>query len=436
MLIYGRVVRTPQLPQRPFANDGASRTIATMFRFGDLHPTTRRLLLTRGFRSVGQGALVVDFALYLHALHWSGTAIGLVLGAATLFGAAMSLLIGIASDRLRRKPFLLVYQVLMILASAAVLVSAQPVILVVAAIFGGFGRGASGAAGPFSPAEQAWLAEEIRADRRGVVYSLNAAIGFFGMALGALIAGGPALWRNWLPGPLAYRPLFALVGLAAVAGILLLARASERPRQAHPARGHQTQPPDSKRRRHENRMLMRLALINAFNGLSIGLTGPLISYWFALRFGVGPGAIGPVMAAAFAGTGVVSLLTGKLTQRIGIVASVVWERLLGLVLLAVLPLMPSYGLAALIYFLRSAFARGSTGAQQALAIGLVGDERRGLATSLNAASVQLPRSIGPGIAGYLLSLGEFALPFYVAAGLQGAYLILYNRAFRDFEDVP
>lgn len=47
----------------------------------ELQPTTRRLLLMRALRSIGQGALVVDFALYLHALGWSGTAIGLVLTA-------------------------------------------------------------------------------------------------------------------------------------------------------------------------------------------------------------------------------------------------------------------------------------------------------------------------------------------------------------------
>jgi MFS family permease len=73
-------------------------------RFADLHPTTLRLLLARTLRSVGQGALVVDFALYLNALHWSAAAIGLVLSGGGLFGAALSLLVGSASDRLRRKP--------------------------------------------------------------------------------------------------------------------------------------------------------------------------------------------------------------------------------------------------------------------------------------------------------------------------------------------
>ena len=41
-------------------------------KLSDLHPTTKRLILARAFRSIGQGALVVDLTLYLHALGWNG----------------------------------------------------------------------------------------------------------------------------------------------------------------------------------------------------------------------------------------------------------------------------------------------------------------------------------------------------------------------------
>jgi MFS family permease len=139
------------------------------------------------------------------------------------------------------------------------------------------------------------------------------------------------------------------------------------------------------------------------------------------------------MAATFVITGVASLLTGWLSERIGIVPSVVWERLIGMGLLVFLPIMPTYWLAALIYLLRSVFSRGSAGAQQALTVGLVRDERRGLATSLNAVSFQLPRSVGPGIAGYLLEVGQFSLPFYAAAVLQSIYLVWYRKTFRFYE---
>ncbi len=401
--------------------------------FTNLPPTTRRLLLMRALRSIGQGALVVDFALYLHALRWSGLAIGLVLSSTGFFGAGLSLLVGLTSDWLRRKPFLLFYEVLSLLSGIAALLSEQLIILTIAAIAGGFGRGATGAAGPFSPAEQAWLAEAVPPDRRGWVYSLNTGMGFFGMGLGALIAVLPGFWTDWLAGAKAYRPLFGLVVLAAAGNLLLLSRAREEYLGSKEMRTNRKQEGEARVRRQENLILMKLVLINSFNGLAIGLTGPLISYWFALRFGVGPAAIAPVMAATFVITGVFSLLTGWLTGRVGIVTSVVWERLAGIGLLALLPLMPSYWLASLVFILRTVFYRGSAGAQQALTVGLVRDERRGLATSLNTVSLQLPRSAGPSISGYLLDAGQFSSPFYAAALLQIIYLIWYRHTFPKYE---
>jgi predicted MFS family arabinose efflux permease len=111
---------------------------------------------------------------------------------------------------------------------------------------------------------------------------------------------------------------------------------------------------------------------------------------------------------------------------------VIRSRSVGLALLVLLPLMPLYELAALMYVLRSVFNRGTVGARQALTIGLVRDQRRGLATSLNAVSMQLPQSVGPSVAGLFLHAGRFALPFYVAALLQGAYLVAYARVFRGY----
>jgi MFS family permease len=404
--------------------------------FFDLHPTTRRLLLARGLRSIGQGMLVVDWALYLSALGWSGVAIGALLSGTGLFGAALSLLVGLSSDRLRRKPFLLVYEGVALLSSLAALLTAQPAILVSAAIASGFGRGANGAAGPFSPAEQAWLAEEVAPQRRGRVYSLNTAMGFFGMGLGALAAILPSVWGGRLIGALAYRPLFALVGLTAIANLALLGRAHEEYHGPARAGTLEEQQHEAQVRGQENHALGKLVFVNAFNGVAIGLIGPLISYWFAVRFHVGPSSIAPMMALAFAVTGVSSLFTGRLTEHIGLVRSVVVARLIGLVLLILMPLMPTYWLASLAYLLRSAFNRGSLGARQALAVGLVRDERRGLATSLNAASAQLPQSVGPTIAGYLLDAGQLTLPFYIAAVLQGIYLVWYDRAFRQYEPSP
>lgn len=405
----------------------------------DLHPTTKRLVLARAVRSVGQGALVVDLALYLHALGWNGFHIGLVLSAAGLFGAVLSLGVGIASDRMRRRPFLLVYESIVLVCSIAAFVSAQSIVLTIVIIAAGFGRGANGAAGPFSPVEQAWLAEEVPAIRRGWVYSLNTAFGFFGMGFGALLAMLPEFISAWLAKgistldvqPFAYRPLFIIVAGATIVNMFIIFKAKEQYSGQRKNKGSDEIQAEKQIRHQENKMLTGLVILNSFNGLAIGFTGPLISYWFAIRFGVGPASIAPIMAATFFITGLSSILTGRISDKIGIVKSVVWARFFGLLLLIALPLIPFFWLASLVYFLRSAFNRGSVGARQTLTVGLVRDERRGLATSLNAMSMQIPQSVGPSIAGLLFSAGQLELPFYVGALFQGIYLVMYGRFFRN-----
>jgi len=393
-----------------------------------LSPSARRLIACRAARSVGQGALVVDFALYLHALGWSAFQIGLLYTASLLSGAVLTLLSGPLSDRLGRKPFLIGYSVVQGLAALAALLSARPEWLVPAAIAGTFGRGANGAAGPFGPVEQAWLSADLTASDFGWVYSLNAAVGFFGMAAGAGLAGLPALWRHWLPGALAYRPLFLLSLAGALIPLVLLLGLGDR-RGPLPARFGPAKQPKPLDPRRERGLLLRLVGINTLNGLAVGVIGPFMALWFQMRFGQGPATIAPVMAVGFVLGAFSALGTGWLTRRFGTVRSVVAMRLAGLVLLFLLPFAPTYPLAAVCYALRGACNRGTAGARQAVGLALVRPSRRGLAASLNSGSMQIPRSLGPLIGGALLDADHLVLPFLFAAGLQAAYLALYQLAF-------
>jgi len=393
-------------------------------------PRTAKLLIAcRLVRSLGQGALVADFAFYLAALHWTTVQMGGVYMGGLMLGAAMTLVSGPLSDRFGRKPFLLAYGIAQVFAAVAALLSAAPVWLVPATLVGAFGRGANGAAGPFGPVEQAWLADGLDPGDFGPVYSLNAAVGFAGMGAGALLAALPAWWQRWLPGPLRYRPLFLLVLLGALASLVLLIWMTDAPRPAV----HRDAPSAAaavRTRRKEHGMLVRLVGINALNGLAIGIIGPFMAYWFHLRFGVRPAQIGPVLAIGFFVATFSSVVTGWLTRRLGTAMSVVAMRLAGLVLFVALPFAPSYGLAAACYVLRAACNRGTAGARQAVGLKLVGSGRRGLAASLNAISMQVPRAFGPLIGGVLLESNLLALPFLLAAGLQGVYLALYGRTFR------
>lgn len=386
---------------------------------------TRLLLGARAARSVGQGALIVTFALYLRALGWSAPAIGGLFTAGLLVDALLTTVSGPLSDRLGRQRFLLVYESLQIIAAMAAIYSAQPLLLAVAAVVGGFGRGANGSSGPFAPVELSWLSQQLSAQSRGSVYSLNMAIGFGGMGLGSLLGGLPILFQDWLPGALSYRPLFALSLVGSILCLILLRLAVDQPA---PARTPPTAD-DNRTQRQENGLLFRLFGINALNGVAIGLIGPLMAYWFAVRYGKGPADIGGVMAIAYFVTAGSSVFAARLVQRIGVVPSVVWMRALGLVILLALPLMPAFWMAAVLHVIRSALNRGTAGARQALTVSLVRSHRRGTAASTSSVAIQLPRAAGPLFAGLLFGGGYLAAPFYLAAGFFGVYIVLFARTF-------
>lgn len=388
---------------------------------------TACLLGARAARSIGQGALVVAFALYLDALGWSATAIGTLFTAGLLLDAVLVVVSGPLSDRFGRKRFLLVYETLQLGAALAALVGVRGELLALATIVGGFGRGANGSSGPFAPVELAWLSQTLEAVRRGPVYSLNMALGFTGMGLGALLAGLPGLLATSNgPDTAGYRMLFVISLIGSVAALVLLAGTADRrrPDTSSPAPADQQQT-----QRSENRLLFKLVGINALNGVAIGLVGPLMAYWFAIRYGQGPAAIGGVLAIGYFVTAGSSLLAGRLVRHIGTVSTVAWMRGLGVVILLALPWMPTFWLAAVLHVARSALNRGTAGARQALTVSLVRDHRRGLAASASSMALQLPRAAGPVIAGSLFGTGYLGLPFVIAAGFFSAYIVGFYRVF-------
>lgn len=402
--------------------------------FRDLKSTNARMLVgARAARSLGQGILAVDFALYLKALHWSAPLIGLLFMGGLLLSALVSLFIGPWSDRAGRRRFLLGYELIQIVAAGVGFASSAPLAIVVATLLGGFGHGLNGGAGPFAPIELAWLSDAVSKRRRPRVYSVNMAVGFVGMGCGALLAALPDYLRPWLSVAGSFRFLFLFVLAGSVLCLVFLAntrdrrvaRLPETPTVAGGALTHQ-----------ENRFLLRLVGINVLNGAGIGLIGPLMAYWFSARFGLRPHQIAPVMAVGLFLTAGSSLLLTRLARRLGVVRAVVGMRLAGAVLLLALPFSPTFPVAAIIYIIRSALNRGTAGARQAINIGLVRSHRRGLAASLNSASLQIPRALGPLFSGTLFAAGALTLPFVLGAILQLAYVYFYQRLFRGYGQPP
>lgn len=372
--------------------------------------------------------MVASFTLYLQALGFSGTAIGTVLMAGLLFGALLTLIIGPLSDRVSRRALLLGYEVAATVAALAAMLAPSLWVLIAAATVAGFGRGANGAAGPFSPVEQAWLAREVAGEERNRAFSINATLAFLGMAAGAALIVLPAALGFGFHDLASYRALFALPLAGSVVSLLLIARTRE-PAAERTAAAAASRTTEAHVTRAENRLLRQLAAVSAVNGFAIGIVGPLIAYWFLRRFAQSPATIGPALAVSFLLGSVGSVLGGHLSRRLGAVRSVVWMRLVGLALLVAIPFSPTFLVAAGLYALRSACNRGTTAARQVVAAGLTRAGRRGLAASVQSLSSQLPRAAGPVLGGWLIHRGEFVAPFLLTAVMQALYLLLYRQFF-------
>jgi MFS family permease len=163
---------------------------------GQIYPAAKKLMLVNAIRSIGQGMLVVDLSLYLAALGWSTAAIGSVLAAGGLLGVGLAPVIGIYSDRLGRKPFILFSELLTARCALIEILSTNTILLFIAITLSGFGKVGAVSPSPCAPAEQAWLAAFIPKMKRGKEYSLNNALSFFGMVAGGRAGGDHGLMES------------------------------------------------------------------------------------------------------------------------------------------------------------------------------------------------------------------------------------------------
>ena len=382
----------------------------------------RLLLAARFIRSIWQGALVADFAIYLERLHWHGAPIGILVATSFIVGSLLSLVVGPLGDRCGYRRLLVGYEIAIAALFALAACSTSPWAISVAAVFGGFGRGANGAPGCFVPAELAWLAALLTERQRAAVFSLNTAFGFAGMAAGGIIAAGPDVWASWLTGASAFRPLFVIGGLVSIANACLLhaAPAGAEPRKV----GECAVTPMAPGHRGA---LLKVTAINLCNGVSVGFSGPLITFWFAAKFHVGPMQIGPIVMVSFLSATLSAVIASRLARRAAAASIYIRMQWASLLLLLALPFLASFPLAAMAWILKFALERGAGGMMEAVNVGLAGPGRWGLASGLSVASLALPRSIGPVLTGHWIDTGAFTAPLLAAGLLQAAYLVLYHR---------
>jgi MFS family permease len=368
--------------------------------------------------------------IYLARLGFRAVQIGVLFTATAATTGLLTALSGLLADRYGRKPFLFIFPLFTAAAGLVYLVTRSFPLLVAVSAVGSIGRGggAGGGVGPYAPAQQAMVAAAVPTHHRNAAFGLVAFAATVGALVGGLLGGVPDLATGaGLTGLAAYRPAFLLLcGLALVAaGLALPLRETSVP--AASSRGRALALP-----RRSLPLLLRLMATNAVGGLAMGAFGPFITYWFYIRYGAGPGAVGLLYAVVNIASLAPNLAAASIARRLGLVRAVTVVRSVASLLLIVMVFMPSFALAGAIYLVRMVLQRIGMPLRQSYIMGMAAEEERASVSGLSSVSMQLTSAASPPVAGYLFDHVALALPFSLGGILQLLSAGLYYAFFHGW----
>ena len=386
------------------------------------------LTASRGVRAFAFSYLNIIFAIYLNQLGYSTMTVGLVISTAFASGAVLTAVWGFLSDRYGRKKILILLAALTIVSNTIYVLFSQLFFIFSAVMISNVGAGGTGGGGqgggPFNPVEQALLAEKCTAENRNRIFSTNAFAGSIMGSLGALVAGLPQyLQERWGWQPiLSYKPLFALTILLSVGLIFAYASIIEH---------HVPQKRETKISKQGGMLVTKISLLGLIDNLGSGLVGPLMSYWFFLRFGVELKSLGFMFFLSYFLAALSFLAAPMIARHIGVVRTMAFSHGAASLLNIILPLAPTFTVAAAITISRSFLAYLDNPLRSSFIMGVVKPEERGSAAGITTLSRQVPMAVSPTLAAYLMQSFSLNMPIFLGGFLQLVSDCAFYGLFRN-----
>jgi MFS family permease len=394
----------------------------------------RRLFALRVLRMSGYGALSVVLVLYLTAAGLEPLAVGAVLTLTLLGDTAISLWLMTHADRYGRRRVLLAGSLLVTAAGLVFAATDWLPLLVLAGVIGVISP-TGNEVGPFLAVEQAGLAQVVPDRRRTATFAWYNLAGYLATAAGALLAGVVAatLLGGGRDELTAYRAVvvgYALLGLAMAAVAWTLGPAIEAASRSTPGSGDAVRSwLGLGRSRQVILKLSALFALDAFAGGFIPLT--LIAFYLATRFDPGPATLGALFFAVNLLAAVSSLSAARIAARVGLINTMVFTHLPSNVLLLLVPLMPTFLLAAVVLLARSVISQMDVPTRQSYVIAVVEPDERSAAAGVTGIARTVGAAVSPSVSTVLVSSATLAgLPFLIAGSLKIVYDLLLYRDFR------
>ncbi len=380
--------------------------------------TDRRILYATCFlRAVATQMLGVLLGIYLPTVGLADAQAGSVVSAGLWGAAVMALVATLFADRLGRRRLLQEVALLGAVGAAGAAFGSGPLWLGAAAFVGmlnGMGRDRGGAL----IVEQAILPSTAMDRERTRVFAWYNVCQDGGHALGALLAGLPAVLHAWgvsrVDGHRAGLLLYAL--------LLLVCAVLYRGLSKGPA----PRPPSLSA--PSRRIVTKISTLFAVDAVGGGfLTSAYFSWFFFHRFGAGEDKI----ALLFTGARVLNALShlgaAWLARRIGLVNTMVFTHIPAGLLLVTVAYAPSFEVAALLFLLREGLVEMDVPTRQSYVMAVVRPEERVAASGITNIVRMAGWAVGPAVAGLLAGRA----PLLAGAALKISYDLLLYRAFRS-----
>ena len=390
------------------------------------------ILITRGIRSFGDGFTSVLLAGYLTALGLSGGNIGAIATAALLGTAVSTLAIGGWTERFGRRR-MLVLAALVAAATGIAMATVDVFVLLLIVAFLGTVNPTAGDVSVFLPVEQAILPQTVEAARRTDLFARYNLVGAFAAAGGALFAAAPGLISRWtaIDSLDVARAMFVLY-----AGLALVNFALYRTLTA----GAEPAAPPNRAPLHRSRgVVTRLSALFALDAFAGGfIVQSMLALWLFNRYGLSI----EQTAAIFFVSGVLSafsfLVAARISQRIGLVNTMVFTHLPSNILLILVALMPGAWLAVAMLLMRQALSQMDVPTRQSYVMAVVDADERAAAASVTSVARSISAAWSPWLSGLMLGASTFGWPLVISGSLKCVYdgLILHQfRRLRPEEEI-
>ena len=392
------------------------------------------LFLTRFMRLFAYGSLSVVLVFYLIGLGLNASQTGLLLTLTLVGDTVISLYLTTRADRIGRRRMLILGAVLMAAAGLAFAFTSNLLLLIFAGTIGVISPSGN-EVGPFLSIEQAALSHVVPDRSRTEVFAWYIVAGSVATALGALFAGmiTRVLEKTTMTPVGMCRIVVVVYSVIGILLAFLFLRLSSAAEVRSPEEASAT-PKTMKSffgvgRSH--RVVIRLSSLFALDSFAGGfVVQSFAAYWFYLRFGVNPATLGVIFFWANIFAGISALLAARLAARWGLINTMVVTHLPSNILLILVPLMPSLGLAVLVLLVRFSISQMDVPTRQSYIMAVVSKEERSAAAGITGVARTTGAAISPLLVGFMFARPSWVnAPFFIAGTLKILYDVLLYRQF-------